>query len=60
MIEVGGESDTPTKYALVGWLDTGRHLPVPVVATDNGIADLFAKISYGTPWKIRYAAEEDW
>lgn len=48
------------KYALVGWLDTGGFLPVPVVATDNGINDLFSMIAFGTPWKIRYAAEEDW
>lgn len=55
MIEVGDD-----KYALVGWLDIGRHLPNPVIATDNGIADLYTVVGFGKPWKIRYAAEEDW
>ncbi len=60
VVEFAPEGNEPSTYPLVGWLDNGPHLPLPVVAVPGkGIAEL-QHIIGRDPWTLRYAAEGDW
>lgn len=52
--------DEQSKYLLVGWLDNGSHLPVPVVAVPGGGVAELQHIIGRDPWTLRYATEAEW